>query len=427
VRVLILGASGFIGSAAAARLQILRFEVVGVSRSPANPLVSRHFRLDISRAIDPADWQEALQGVQAVVNCAGTLQDSLHDSTEGVHAIGLAALLDACEQFGVKRFLHISAAGVDRDTPTNFSRSKLKGDRDVASRDLDWIIFRPSVVIGRAAYGGSALIRGLAALPGRPSFPNAGSLQFIHLDDLLDAIVFFLKEDAPARKILEIAGPRRWSLDASIELFRRWLRWPPAKLFSVPNWLPAPLYWMGDLARILGWRSPINSTAQREILRGAIGDAARWSNVTGIEPRDIEDELMKEPASVQERWFSRLYLLKPIIFAVFGLFWIVTGAVSLGPGWNYGMDLLREGSVPEHFAALTIISGAFADIVIGFAILYRPTSRYGLLGAVSISLIYVVVGTTLVPRLWSDPLGPMLKIWPVIVLNLVALAILEDR
>jgi hypothetical protein len=32
-----------------------------------------------------------------------------------------------------------------------------------------------------------------------------------------------------------------------------------------------------------------------------------------------------------------------------------------------------------------------------------------------------------VPRLWSDPLGPMLKIRPVIALSLVALAILEDR
>jgi hypothetical protein len=33
----------------------------------------------------------------------------------------------------------------------------------------------------------------------------------------------------------------------------------------------------------------------------------------------------------------------------------------------------------------------------------------------------------LVPRLWIDPLGPMLKIWPIIVLHLTALAILEDR
>ena len=47
--------------------------------------------------------------------------------------------------------------------------------------------------------------------------------------------------------------------------------------------------------------------------------------------------------------------------------------------------------------------------------------------ALAISLTYAVIGTVLVPRLWADPLGPMLKIWPVMVLNLVALAILEDR
>jgi hypothetical protein len=68
-----------------------------------------------------------------------------------------------------------------------------------------------------------------------------------------------------------------------------------------------------------------------------------------------------------------------------------------------------------------------ADIAIGIAILTRPLSRYGLYAALAISIVYVVIGTALVPRLWSDPLGPMLKIWPVLVLNLVALAIREDR
>jgi hypothetical protein len=38
-----------------------------------------------------------------------------------------------------------------------------------------------------------------------------------------------------------------------------------------------------------------------------------------------------------------------------------------------------------------------------------------------------VAGTFVLPRLWLDPIGPMLKIWPIIVLNLVALAILDDR
>ena len=161
--------------------------------------------------------------------------------------------------------------------------------------------------------------------------------------------------------------------------------------------------------------------------RGAIGDPAPWQATTGITALDVETALMREPASVQERWFARLYALKPLVFGVFGLFWIATGLISLGPGFEYGMSLLREGGLPERFGVATLMAGALADIAIGCAILYRPLSRYGLWAALIISLIYVVVGTSLVPRLWSDPLGPMLKIWPVLMLNLVALAIREDR
>ena len=88
---------------------------------------------------------------------------------------------------------------------------------------------------------------------------------------------------------------------------------------------------------------------------------------------------------------------------------------------------MREGGVEDPVASLAVISGASADILIGLAILYRPTSRYGLYAALAISITYAIIGTILVPRLWSDPLGPMLKIWPVMVLNFVALAIREDR
>ena len=80
-----------------------------------------------------------------------------------------------------------------------------------------------------------------------------------------------------------------------------------------------------------------------------------------------------EPASVQERWFARLYLLKPLVFAVFSLFWIATGVISLGPGWEVGMSLMREGGASETVGAFAVIAGALADIAIGLAIAYRPT------------------------------------------------------
>jgi hypothetical protein len=39
----------------------------------------------------------------------------------------------------------------------------------------------------------------------------------------------------------------------------------------------------------------------------------------------------------------------------------------------------------------------------------------------------MVISTILVPQLWSDPMGPLLKIGPILILHLVAIAILEDR
>src|SRR5947208_2452636 len=61
------------------------------------------------------------------------------------------------------------------------------------------------------------------------------------------------------------------------------------------------------------------------------------------------------------------------------------------------------------------------------AIAFRRTARIGLYAAFVISIVYAAIGTVLVPWLWFDPLGPMLKIGPIMVFNLVALAIYEDR
>ena len=117
----------------------------------------------------------------------------------------------------------------------------------------------------------------------------------------------------------------------------------------------------------------------------------------------------------------------PGVFVVLCLFWISTAFVSLGPGWDYGIGLMREGGVEGTYASLTVVAGALADLAIGIAIGLRPTSRYGLYAAIGISFTYAIIGTVLVPRLWADPLGPMLKIWPIIILHFVALGILDDR
>lgn len=428
MRVVVIGGSGLIGSALCARLACEGHDVISMSRHPPQASLGglSHVSFDVDQATTSASWLPFLRGVDAVVNCAGTLQDGPGESTQGVHYTGVKSLFTACESSDVRRIVHLSAVNVERKASA-FSKTKLAGDADLMARDLEWVVLRPSVVIGRAAYGGSALMRGLAALPVLPVMPGTGPLQPVWLDDVVNTIVFCLGPQAPVRVVLELVGPRTMSFAEAVRLFRRWFGWRDAPSIKLPGWTSALLYRLGDAVSLLGWRPPIRTAAQREMVRGASGDGRRWHELTEIIPTDVKVALAREPASVQERWFARMYFLKPLVFGVFGLFWIVTGLISFGPGWDIGMGLMREGRVADPIASLAVISGASADILVGLAILYRPISRYGLYAGLAISIAYAIIGTILVPRLWSDPLGPMLKIWPVMVLNLVALAIRDDR
>ena len=429
MRILLIGASGFIGSSVAGRLRSAGHEIVAIvhRRGPAAEGIGadRLVQLDVARTTTD-DWLAHLGGIDAVVNTAGVLQDSPTESTHGVHASGASALFEACERAGVRRVVHLSAIGVDRGGVSEFSRSKLAGDEALMRRDLDWIILRPAVVLGRSAYGAGAMFRGLAALPILPVPDQTGPLQVVHLEDLVDTIVFFVNPDAPARHAIEVAGPERLAFAEVVAAFRRWLGWGPARVVRMPRWAADAMYRLGDFAGLLGWRPPMRSTAKREIVRGAVGDPASWTRLTGITPRSLHDALGADPASVQERWFAQLYFLKPAVFVSLALFWTGTGVVSLGPGWQTGLDHIQAAGA-EALAAPGVIAGALADIVIGLGIAYRRTARPALYGAVLVTLLYLVAGTVLLPSLWAEPLGPLLKTLPLLALNFVALAILEDR
>ena len=103
----------------------------------------------------------------------------------------------------------MSAIGVDRGSVSDFSRSKGVGDSALQASGLEWVILRPSVVVGRAAYGGSALFRGLASLPILPKVPDSGPLDVVQLSDVAETVVRLLEEETPGRIALDLTGPDR--------------------------------------------------------------------------------------------------------------------------------------------------------------------------------------------------------------------------
>jgi hypothetical protein len=326
----------------------------------------------------------------------------------------------------VRRVIHFSAIGVDRHQESGFSQTKHAGDEALKKRDLDWVILRPSVVIGRSAFGASAMFRGLAALPFVPMMPGTGPLQIVTLDDVVATVMFFVDPAAASRVEIELAGPQRLTMGEVVAIHRQWLGWRPARQFTLPNWLANLAYRFGDLAGRLGWKPPMRSTAKREIVHGAVGDPRQWTDVTGIIPRSLSAFFLANPAGVQDRWFARLYFIKPVLMVILVLFWFFTAVISLTTGFWNGVELLLEANA-GWLAQPGVVAGALADLAIAVLIAYRRTALLGLWAAVSLSVFYIVAGTILRPDLWNEPLGPLLKIWPILAAHFVALAILKER
>lgn len=430
MRMGVLGATGLIGSAVVARLLSEGHEVLGWARTIGSAArgqpAARWQALDMSRLATADGWRPHLADLDAVVNCAGLLQDAPGERVEAVHATAIAALAQACEQSGVRRFIQVSAIGLDTGTPTAFSRTKQVGDAALMARDMEWVVLRPSVVVGRQAYGGSALFRALATLPILPVVQETGPLDVVALDDVTATVAFFLRPEAPSRVVLDLAGPEHLSFLDVARAYRAWLGWPPARTVGISASLAGLLFRLGDAAGLLGWRPPVRSTILKEIRRGAAGDPGPWQAMTGIVPQSLAATLSREPAGVQERWFAALYLLKPVVLVTLSLFWIITSLIALGPGFSAGVALLEEAGGGAFAVPVGIVAAA-ADLAIGVGIAWRRTSRSALWAGVGLSAAYALAATALLPRLWLDPLGPLVKILPVLVLHLQALATLRDR
>src|SRR5262249_61552580 len=124
--------------------------------------------------------------------------------------------------------------------------------------------------------------------------------------------------------------------------------------------------------------------------------------------------------------FAACCVAKALASAVWAAVSTAPGPIARGAGRRCGAVLLQQGGLGAPSGAW-VIPGGLAALFIGIGIAFRRSSRFALYGALGLSVFYIVAGMIMLPRLWAEPLGPLLKIFPILVLHLVALAVLVDR
>lgn len=432
MRILVTGAYGLIGSACLARLHAAGHDLVAAGRAaaPRRRFSYAHWiSADFARLTEPEQWLPVLAGIDAVINCVGVLQDGARDSVQRVQFDGTVALFEACAQAGVKRLVHISAIGAEPDGPSAFARSKAAAEAHLKTLGLDWVIVRPGLVLAPTAYGGSALLRGLAAFPLCLPLVGAGArIQIVDIDDVAETAARAIAPAAPAKVAWDVAHPQVHTLADIVRAIRGWLGFRPRPVLRLPRAVAAIVSTLGDAVGWLGWRSPMRSTALAQLEAGVVGDPNAWMAATGIEPRSLDASLAAHPAGIQDRWFARLYLLKPLALLTLAAITIATGLEELITFWIMRVGLF---DVPFRITAVTVLPLLVHSViapVIGAGILVRATSRLAL-SVLLLMTIFGILDYALRPshHLNLGVLHALEFQAPMLLAILFALAILDDR
>jgi len=220
-KVLLVGGSGFVGSAVAATLVADGWWVRIPTRRRMH---ARHLALlptaDILEAdvFEPKTLDRLLDGVDAVINLVGVLHSRsglpYGPAFDKAHVQLPRLIGEACRREGVRRVVHVSALGADINGPSEYQRSKAAGEAALRNirPELDWTILRPSVIFGEGDRFLNLFARLARLAPVMPLGSAHARFQPVWVDDVAEVVSRCLQRSDSIRQTLEVAGPSLCSL-----------------------------------------------------------------------------------------------------------------------------------------------------------------------------------------------------------------------
>jgi NADH dehydrogenase len=217
MRIVLLGATGFVGHHLLPRLSAAGHDCLALSRyRMAVRELSIIPRVEV-RQTDvhaPEKLAACLRGADAAINLVGILNEPGRKGKgfHKAHVELVERLIAACRAAGVRRFVQVSALNAGKGK-SHYLVSKGEAEARIrAASDLDATILQPSVIFGE---GDSFFNRFAGLLKLAPVLPLAcpdALMQPVWVGDVADAIVAVLADKSTFGRTLVLVGPRAYSL-----------------------------------------------------------------------------------------------------------------------------------------------------------------------------------------------------------------------
>jgi dihydroflavonol-4-reductase len=315
VRVLVTGATGFLGSALVPLLAREGHRVRVLARGGAPQAEALGAEVERAPIEDRAAVRRALQGMEAVVHLAGRVSFDARDpsSLYRLHVAGTRELLEECQAARISRFVLASSSGTiavsrekrlateEDDTPIAVvgrwpyylskiyqEKTALRFHRDTG---LPVVVLNPSLLLGSGDERMSSTDVIFKFLERRiPAMPSGG-LSFVDVRDAAQAFAVALEKGRPGERYL--LGGANMTFE---EFFGRLSRIsgvapPRARLPSAVNLAGARL-----LEAFHGWRrsdAPISAAEVEMGERWWWCDSSKAVRELGFAPRDPQETLFE--------------------------------------------------------------------------------------------------------------------------------------
>ena len=284
--VLVTGADGYVGREVVAHLHGRGTAVRALVRRPSATLPDGVEQVT-GDVTDPGSLAPAIDGVDAVIHLVAIL-DGTPEQCEAVNHGGAVNVIDSARSAGVRRLLHMSAAGVTEEHAplTKYWRTKYAAKQAAMRSGLDWTVMEPSFVFGR---GGGALKTFESLLRG-PVAPVIGDGRYQHqpvwIGDVAAAFAAALDRPETVGKSYELGGPQAFAFDDLLDELATATRRPKRRKVHVPVGL------MKVQASVLQYFPPPLKVTRDQIVmlvEGTTCDIAPMRADLGVEPASIAD------------------------------------------------------------------------------------------------------------------------------------------
>ncbi len=212
--VTIIGGTGFVGRYVVKQLAAAGYTIRVISRNPNSALHLKtsgnvgQIVLESADLTNPKSLVGKIEDSYAIINLTGIMFESGTQTFAGLHTHGTEKLAQMAKAAGVKRFVHLSALGVDKASGSHYARSKMLGEKAVLDAFPEATILRPSVIFGPE----DNFINLFACMANlSPALPLIGGgktrFQPVYVGDVAKAVTASLSRPECMGQIYELGGP----------------------------------------------------------------------------------------------------------------------------------------------------------------------------------------------------------------------------